>query len=191
MTELDKPFTDNIEISGQGNDPEPTYYLIRGEIVGKRTDETQVWSDYLFEDGKWVLDRDSVIMDREIGYDPSEPPGSPYWCGCMDVMDELEEISAAEAMALMGEQVVALLTEKWKRDFAAKKDAWNKHPGWPAKLVSTEFTLYGNKYSIRPEDIGLTDDCWDQGFMETIQSEIKRDLADYGATDIFNCGFID
>ena len=41
------------------------------------------------------------------------------------------------------------------------------------------------------ESLGLDDDCWDQGFMESIQSDIKKDLKEYGAYDIYNFGFID
>ena len=108
----------------------------------------------------------------------------------MTKLDKPSNNNAADS-DLTGEQVVALLTDKWKHKFAEKKEAWDKNPGWPAKLVITEFTLYGNRYTIQPTDIGLTNDCWDQGFMETIQSEIKRDLIAYGATDIYNCGFID
>ena len=106
-------------------------------------------------------------------------------------MDEIEEIPAAKALTIMGDQVKALLSEKWKRDFAEEKRVWDEDPRWPAKYVRTEFKLYGRNLVIKPEDIGLTNDGWDQGFMEIVQHQIEQDLADCGATDIFSHGFID
>ena len=86
---------------------------------------------------------------------------------------------------------IEFLKEKWKKDFLKEKEEWDKKPGWPATLVETRFRLNGDEYSIGPVDIGLTDDCWDQGFMETIQGRMKKDLEEYGATGILNLGFID
>ena len=88
-------------------------------------------------------------------------------------------------------QTVDFLKEKWKKDIVAKKAEWDKDPGWPAKLVETEFELNGIKYIIRPADIGLSDDCWDQGLMESFQSVMKKDLKEYGAVNIYNTGFLD
>ena len=75
--------------------------------------------------------------------------------------------------------------------FVKKKAKWDKNPEWPAKYVETRFILNGAEYTLLPKDIGLTSDCWDQGFMESIQSAIKKDLEEYGAYDIYNFGFID
>ncbi len=36
-------------------------------------------------------------MDRLMGYDPTEPPGSPYAMMNSSVMDEIEEISEEKA----------------------------------------------------------------------------------------------
>ena len=80
---------------------EVTYYLILERIVGKQ--ENGVY--YLFEDGEWQIDRRCVIMDRLMGYDPSEPPGSPYGIGNLSIMDEIEEITCEKAMELIGENV--------------------------------------------------------------------------------------
>ena len=88
-------------------------------------------------------------------------------------------------------QTVDFLKEKWKKDIVAKKAEWDENPGWPAKLVSTEFEMNGIKYVMRPADIGLSDDCWDQGLMEHFQGNMKKDLEKYGATEIWNEGFID
>ena len=37
-----------------------------------------------------------------MGYDPTEPPGSPYAIGNMSIMDEIEEITSEKAMELTG-----------------------------------------------------------------------------------------
>ena len=66
-----------------------TYYLIRNRIIGKREKDSHV-SDYLFKDGDWVPDKGDVIMDHLVGFDPSEPAGSPYRIGNMDIMDKIE-----------------------------------------------------------------------------------------------------
>ncbi len=74
------------------------YYLIKESLVGK--EEQGVY--WLFRDNEWVLDKDNVIMDRIMGYDPYEPSDSPYAIGCMSIMDELEDISYERAMELTG-----------------------------------------------------------------------------------------
>ena len=77
---------------------ETVYYLILDTIVGKREDGKY----YLFGENGWTPDTGSVIMDRLVGYDPSEPPGSPYRMGNGSVMGELEEIPCGRAMELIG-----------------------------------------------------------------------------------------
>lgn len=106
-------------------------------------------------------------------------------------MDEIEDIPEQEAIEMVNLQIIDGLKAKWKRDLAPKKKEWDKDPGWPAKLVETKFTLNRMNYSIGPKDIGLTDDCWDQGFMESIQCDLRKDLEKAGATDIYNLGFLD
>ena len=75
-----------------------TYYLIRDSVVGKKESGRY----YIFRNGQWKPDENSIIMDRLVGYDPSEPPGSPYGFGNGSVMAELDEISQEEAMKLSG-----------------------------------------------------------------------------------------
>ena len=53
------------------------YYLIKERLVGKKENDLY----YLFQDGKWVYDEKSVIMDHLWGY---------------------EDISFEEAMKLTG-----------------------------------------------------------------------------------------
>ena len=78
-------------------------------------------------------------------------------------------------MMMINQQILNFLKNKWKTEFVKKKAKWDKDP----------------EYTLLPKDIGLTSDCWDQGFMESIQSDIKKDLKEYGAYDIYNFGFID
>ena len=82
--------------------PRTTYYLIYGRILGKRElYEDLTGKSWLYENGEWVPDDEFVIIDHLMGYDPSEPPDSPYAIGSTDVLDEIEEISKTEAMRIM------------------------------------------------------------------------------------------
>ena len=82
--------------------PRTSYYLIYGRILGKRECyEDLTGKSWLYENGEWVPDDEFVIMDHLMGYDPSEPPDSPYTIGSTDVLDEIEEISKAEAIRIM------------------------------------------------------------------------------------------
>ena len=78
-----------------------TYYLIWHSVVGKQESGRY----YIFRNGQWEPDNKSMIMDRLVGYDPSEPPGSPYGFGNGSVMAEMDEISQVEAMKLIGGNV--------------------------------------------------------------------------------------
>jgi hypothetical protein len=164
-----------------------TYYLIEKCRLGKKEDVAY----YLFIDAEWVWDEKNVIMDHLMGYDPSEPADSPYAIGNTSIIDEIEEISFDKAMRVINEQTTEFLIDKWKKDLVKEKAEWDKNPGWPAKLVKTEFMLNGIKYIIEPPDIGLTYGCWDQGLMEHFQGNMRKDLEKYGATKIWNEGFID
>ena len=75
-----------------------TYYLIWDRIVGKR----EAGKDYIFRNGQWTPDHEWLIMDRLVGYNPGEPPGSPYGFGNGSVMAEMEEITYKKAMRLTG-----------------------------------------------------------------------------------------
>ena len=167
------------------------YYLVWGNVVGRREKKDGHYENFLFKSGRWVEDEGHVIMDHLMGFDPSEPEDSPYRIGNGSVLFEMEEISEGTAVSLINQQILQILKEEWKNKFKAKKEEWDKNPGWPAKLVETWFTLNGENYTITPEDIGLTSDGWDQGFMESIQGEIEKDLESYGATDVYNLGFLD
>lgn len=75
-----------------------TYYLIWERIVGKQEDGKY----FIFRNGKWNPDNESIIRDRLVGYDPSEPPDSPYRFGNGSVMAEMDEIPYEKAVELTG-----------------------------------------------------------------------------------------
>ena len=148
------------------------YYVFRfnGEVrrIARITDN---WDACGWENGKWVSMPGLLKIQHDI--------------------TDYEDITEEEAMKLVADQTVKFLLEKWKKELVPKKKEWDKKPGWPAKLVETTFVLNGKEYSIKAPDLGLTDDCWDQGFMETIQGDMKKDLEELGAEDIYSMGFID
>ena len=79
-------------------DEKATYYLILDTIVGKKENGRY----FLLRNGEWNPDTENMIMDRLVGYDPFEPPGSPYGFGNGSVMDEMVEISSEKAAKLTG-----------------------------------------------------------------------------------------
>ncbi len=168
-----------------------TYYLIYGRVVAKRERESSLYKGYIFRDGKWTEDSSNVVMDHLMGFDSSEPEDSPYRIGNTSVLFEMDEITEDQAISLINQQLLDFLKKKWKSDFKEAKAQWDKSPMWPSKCVETEFVINGVKCSMLPPDLGLTYDCWDQGFMESIQEEICRDLKEYGAINIRKFGFID
>ena len=69
------------------------YRIIPLNRIGRKTA-----SGYeLYRNGQWEPDTENLISDRLMGYDPSEPPGSPYGIGNTEIMREIEEISPEEA----------------------------------------------------------------------------------------------
>ena len=77
-----------------------TYYLILNRQLGKEEDGKY----YLYTNDNWVPDTKNTIMDRLIGFDPSEPEASPYRTGNMSIMDEIETISEEQALKLIDGQ---------------------------------------------------------------------------------------
>ncbi len=73
------------------------YYLINDYLVGKM----ESGEYYLYQDGEWKADDKCEIMDRLHGYDPTEPPDSPYAFGNSSIMNEIREISEKEAYELI------------------------------------------------------------------------------------------
>ena len=167
---------------------ETFYYLVYEKFVAKMTNQNGRVQAFRFKDGAWEEVALTFITDKLNGYDPLDD--TPFGFGGGSVWD-IDDLTEEEAMKLMAEQTIELLKEKWKQDFAEKKAEWDRDPGWPAKLVKTKFTLYGKQYALESEDLGHEGDCWDQGFMESVQHLMKKDLESYGATDIYNLGFLD
>lgn len=72
-----------------------TYYRIKDlNLIGKMQDNIPYI--YLTEQG-WAADTDNILMDRLMGYDETEPKGSPYAIGNTSIMELVEEISEDEA----------------------------------------------------------------------------------------------
>lgn len=75
-----------------------TYYKIHDlNLVGKLDQGTP----YVYRDNVWVLDDNNLIMDRLMGYDESEPIGSPYAMGNTDMLERIKPISEDEALKLI------------------------------------------------------------------------------------------
>lgn len=69
-----------------------------------------------------------------------------------------------------------------------------KAHGWPAKLVETDFKLYGVERSIVADDLpeSLKEGTpYLDGFFESIQRDIEDDLRSYGAEITYSWGFMD
>ena len=95
------------------------------------------------------------------------------------------------AMSIINDKLIHSLIDKWNNDFVEKKKAWMENSGWPAKLVETSFELNGIRYTLYPEDVCQGVDYWEDGFMETIQKYLEKDLTEIGATNIYSIGFLD
>lgn len=72
-----------------------TYYHIKDmNLLGKEEE----CIPYLYKQSKgWVVDNDNILMDRIMGYDDSEPSGSPYKIGNSSIIQLVVEISKEEA----------------------------------------------------------------------------------------------
>ena len=81
----------------------------------------------------------------------------------------------------------------WLQGWKKKKEQYREDygSGWPAKLVTTEFLFAGNRYRITPEDLDLDKDPVDIGFMEYLQTVMRKELEELGARDIRQSGFLD
>lgn len=165
-----------------------TYYRVKHNgMIAKKSD----WYYWIYENGEWVRDTKSVISDMIHGYDSGEPEDSPYGYGSTSVMDEIEEISYEEAMEKIAADIIANLIFNWRKKFRKAKQEWDENPGWPAKHVTTSFTLFNCRYTLVPDDFGFTKGTWDEGFMESIQTELEKDLKEAGASEIESYGFLD
>ena len=164
------------------------YYLLKDSGLVAKGDE---WHYWIYYDYEWHKDTESIVRGKLIGYDPSEPADSPYAIGSTSIMNEIEQISYEKAMHIIGEQIVDNLIHKWSEQFREQKEEWDRKPEWPAKLVETSFFLFDARITLKPEDLGLPKGPEDEGFMESIQKELEKDLAEAGATEIESSGSLD
>lgn len=77
---------------------EITYYLICERRLGKSQED----DFFLYNNGEWIPDERNVILDHLMGFDPSDD--SFYGFGNALIMDEMEEITEAEAIRIMNQQ---------------------------------------------------------------------------------------
>ena len=75
-----------------------TYYLIRERRLGKAQEDGY----FLYNNGEWIPDERNVILDHLVGFDPSDD--SFYGFGNALIMDEMEEITEADAIRIMNQQ---------------------------------------------------------------------------------------
>lgn len=165
-----------------------TYYYVRHNGMLAKGCGFKYW---IYQDGEWIRDRESIVFGLINGYDPYEPEGSPYAYGSTSVMDSIAEISYEDAMDLIAEKIIRKLIRKWKKDFKKEKEKWDENPLWPAKLVEVSFTFFGSRYTLYPKDLGIDDTPEGEGFMESIQKQLEKDLHEAGASEIESCGFLD
>ena len=89
-------------------------------------------------------------------------------------------------MERITDQTIEFLKAKWKKEYSQRKAKWDKNPGWFAKLVETDFILNGIPRALYASSLG-----YDDGFFESIQKELEKDLESYGATITGSYGFVD
>ena len=166
------------------------YYLMQDRGIVARGVYFDNWI-FDFDSREWIKDTKCIISDALMGYDPGEPEGSPYGIGSTSEMDEIKHIDYKTAMQFISDTIVQNLINKWKGKYAQAKAEWDKKPKWPAKQVSTSFYLYGKRYVLKPEDFGWDKTSFDEGFMESIQKELEKDLMAVGATEITSSGELD
>lgn len=71
------------------------YYWIKDKKIYGKIEEK---IPYLLDENKktWIRDNEAIVMDRIMGYDDTEPAGSPYRIGNTDMMDCIERIPDEE-----------------------------------------------------------------------------------------------
>lgn len=142
-----------------------------------------VWPVYEMEEIEYddprldIYSEDASELRRHKGEEETEKPA-----------EEIAEVTEEE---LEARKIVEDLLGKWDEKFARKRELWYENPGWEAKLVHITFTLNGYEFELIPKSLGLTSDGWDQGFMESISGDIKKDLEAVGATEVYCEGFMD
>lgn len=75
------------------------YYYIKSKKLFAKSIEIKEkkytrYEYYLYKNGGWVKDTESIVMDRIMGYDPHEDDF--YAFGNIEVTEDLEEITEEE-----------------------------------------------------------------------------------------------
>ncbi len=70
------------------------YYIAEINAVASRSGNTYCLYD---KERGWTKVHHCIVEDYLNGYDPSEPAGSPYRFGNLDIMDEITQITGTEA----------------------------------------------------------------------------------------------
>lgn len=74
------------------------YYKILDKNLVAKIDD---FVPYLYENGKWTIDNNRILMDRLVGYDESESNKSSYKLGSSDMLERIVPITEEEALSLI------------------------------------------------------------------------------------------
>lgn len=165
-----------------------TYYLLKDSGLVAKGDRFHQW---IYYDFAWHKDRESIVWSKLFRLESSDQVNSSNDIGSTSAMDEIEQISYQEAADILAEQIITNLLQKWSEKFRKQKEEWDENPLWSAKLVETSFCLFNTRFTLKLEDLGFDNTPESEGFMESIQKELEKDLAAVGATAIESCGFLD
>ena len=147
----------------EAKNDECVYYTSENNLIIKHDPDTD--EDYVFVDGKWGLSTDQS--------------------------DDMHVIPRDEAMKIITCQTLEFLKDMWREKYAREKEDWDKNPGWPAKLVRTDYVLNGIEGSITAKDLPFSSGPYFEGFFESIQTGIESDLQKYGAYITSSTGMLD
>lgn len=166
-----------------------TRYYLMNTTVGRRIIEDDVICDNLFREGRWAPDW-MFILRRSLAFARLREEGKAVNSGWDDGMGPgVRELTEREAMELITDQTMDFLIAKWKKEYAEDKREWDIRPQWFAKFVTTEFILNGVKRKLTVDELGL--DRYYEGFFESIQHLLEKDLEAYGAVITASYGFLD
>ena len=79
----------------------------------------------------------------------------------------------------------------WEKKFRKQKEEWDCNPQWFSKLVSIHFTINGVKKSLDTKDFPFKKGPSDDAFIESISSELQKDIEECGGFFTGMGGMID
>ena len=86
-----------------------TYYLMNG-ILCVEKDNGRIYR-YSHVENKWI-DYTIEFNDAQVGFDPSEPEGSPYRYGNGSCMADITTITKEEALKYIDESILLSLVQE-------------------------------------------------------------------------------